>query len=106
MCCSVRIDSLTYLGLRGGDSRSLDGERAGAQAQRNGRTWVSVDQKKKAGKTAVRIASSGPKAATQRLLFPWQQGTPTSYEPADLGMRHAAGPAAGIHVASQRTSNS
>ena len=47
MCCSVRIDSLTYLGLRGGDGRSLDGERAGAQAQRHGRTWASVDQKKK-----------------------------------------------------------
>jgi hypothetical protein len=41
---SVRIGHLTYLSLRGGNGRSLDdGERAGAQAQRHGRTWASVD---------------------------------------------------------------
>jgi hypothetical protein len=33
MCHSVRVCSLTSLGLRGGDGRSLDGERAGAQAR-------------------------------------------------------------------------
>jgi hypothetical protein len=56
LCHSARIGSLTALGLRGGDGRSLDGEWAGAEAQRHGRTWASVDQKNK--KLGTRQTSS------------------------------------------------